>query len=286
MRSIVLCMVVVLVLVSVSGICVAEVDKKGAAPGKWTMDFDAARKVASAKKLPILLNFSGSDWCGWCKLMEENVFSKKEWKDYAKDNMLMVVLDFPRDKTIVPANYARRNDEFKNRYKVEGFPTFILLDDDAETVLGRLSAGRDKTPESFKGEVAPLVRYRAAETAKYAKTLKPKQKAEYLKIVGQMTECRTGIKDQKKQAAAAEKKIEELEEKLVKIEESATEFRVARMGADELKKYKKLTTELKAAEKELADWIGSGPQRTPENTLKFQAMSAKIEELKGKAGKY
>ena len=109
--------------------------------------------MAAEKKLPILLNFSGSDWCGWCKLMEKNVFSEPKWKDYAKDNLMMVVLDFPKNTKLVPEKFVKRNDELKAKYEVEGFPTFIVLDDDASTVLGQLGAGQDTTPESFAAEV-------------------------------------------------------------------------------------------------------------------------------------
>ena len=54
-----------LLLLTSSGLPAAETDLNGITPGKWTMDFDAAKKLANEKKLPILLNFSGSDWCGF-----------------------------------------------------------------------------------------------------------------------------------------------------------------------------------------------------------------------------
>ena len=49
-----------------------KVELEGASVGVWTMDFDAAVKLAGEKKLPLILNFTGSDWCGWCKLMDKN----------------------------------------------------------------------------------------------------------------------------------------------------------------------------------------------------------------------
>ncbi|MFC1671989.1 thioredoxin family protein, partial [Planctomycetota bacterium] len=188
-------------------------DVKGATLGTWTMDLGAAKKLAAQKKLPILLNFTGSDWCGWCKLMEKNVFTKPEWKAYAKKNLLMVALDFPKDKSIVPEKYVKRNDELKNMYGVEGFPTFIVLDDDGDTVLGRTGAGQEKTPESFEGEVAQFCRYRDAEVARYAKGLKPADRTAYRKIIDEIAVCRKAMEDQKQQVAAAQKKVEELENK-------------------------------------------------------------------------
>lgn len=263
-----------------------DADKKGAVPGRWTMDLDAARKAASEKKLPILLNFTGSDWCAWCRLMEQNVFSKKEWEDYARDNLLMVFLDFPKDKSAVPADYAERNDQLKERHNVEGFPTFILLDDDAETELGRLGAGQNKTPKSFRAELLQLTRHRTIEMKKYAGTLKPEKKAEYLTFAAQMTECRKSIREQEKLAAAAKKKTEELQEKMTGLKESAAEFRAAQRGADELKKYRQLKKELDAAEKALSEWIAARPQPTPANARKYQETTAKIQELTDKLSEY
>lgn len=60
-----------------------KVQLEGAKVGEWTMDFDAAVKLAGEKNLPLILNFTGSDWCGWCKLMDESVFSKREWQKFA-----------------------------------------------------------------------------------------------------------------------------------------------------------------------------------------------------------
>ncbi|MBL50064.1 MAG: thioredoxin, partial [Roseibacillus sp.] len=71
-----------------------KVELEGAKVGVWTMDFDAAVKLAGEKKLPLMLNFTGSDWCGWCKLMDKEVFAEEVWKTYAKENVLLVTLDF------------------------------------------------------------------------------------------------------------------------------------------------------------------------------------------------
>ena len=121
------------------------------------MDLEAAKKLAAEKQLPILLNFTGSDWCYWCKLMEKNVFTQPAWKAYAKDSIIMVLIDFPRDKTAVPEKYKERNDALKNQYGISGYPTFVLLKPDGTNEQGRLKAGRNKTPASFVKELEALV---------------------------------------------------------------------------------------------------------------------------------
>ena len=144
MRKNILFNVGVALMVMAGNLIAVECDVDGAVPGKWTMDLDAAKTVAAEKQLPILLDFSGSDWCGWCKLMESNVFALPEWSAWATNNLMMVLLDFPQDKSLVPEKYVERNNALNAQYGVEGFPTFVLLDSDGQTEIGRLGAGSGK----------------------------------------------------------------------------------------------------------------------------------------------
>ena len=66
----------------------------------WLTDYDQAVKTAKETKRPILMLFTGSDWCPYCVKLEKNVLSKTEFKKYAKDNLVLLYLDFPRRKYI------------------------------------------------------------------------------------------------------------------------------------------------------------------------------------------
>ena len=131
----------------------SEAALEGAEPGEWTMDYAAALELSEEKDLPLLLNFTGSDWCSWCKLMDNQVFAEEEWKTWADDNLVLVTLDFPRDDSIVPEKYRDRNQSLAEQFGVRGYPTYVLLDSDGETVVAQLGAGREKTPESFIDEI-------------------------------------------------------------------------------------------------------------------------------------
>ena len=154
-----------------------KVQLEGAKLGHWTMDFDAATKLAAEKKVPLMLNFTGSDWCGWCKLMDKNVFAEAEWKKFAAENVVLVTLDFPKDKSIVPEKYVAQNEELKTKFAVRGFPTYVVLDSDGETKLGQLGAGKEKTPSSFVEEFKGVSRLSASSIAAYAKANPDKAKA-------------------------------------------------------------------------------------------------------------
>ena len=95
-----------------------KVALEGAKIGQWTMDYTAALAEAKKSELPLLLNFTGSDWCGWCKLMDKTVFSQQELPDYAAKIMLLVTLDSPSDKSIVPEKYVASNVERKQKFGV------------------------------------------------------------------------------------------------------------------------------------------------------------------------
>ncbi|MBL7077030.1 MAG: thioredoxin family protein [Kiritimatiellae bacterium] len=93
----------------------------------WLTDFEAAKKLAAERKVPILADFSGSDWCGWCIKLDKEVFSKKPFQDYAKKNVVLFLADFPSRKQL-PAKVTKQNEKLAETYGIRGFPTVLLLD--------------------------------------------------------------------------------------------------------------------------------------------------------------
>ena len=160
-----------------------NVATKGAEVGKWTMDYDAALALAKKKDLPLLLNFTGSDWCGWCKFMDRNVFSKAEWKNYALENVVLVTLDFPRDQSIVPAQFVNRNYEMQSKFGVTGYPTFMILENDGATVLGKLGAAREMTPGIFIEQMEDALMFRQSKIDEAVSKLSPGKAKKYLKLI-------------------------------------------------------------------------------------------------------
>src|SRR6188768_1537543 len=83
-----------------------------AAKEGWLEDFEKAKAQAKAENKKILLDFTGSDWCGWCIKLDKEVFSQQAWKDYAAKNLVLVELDFPRKKELAPEIKAQ-NEKLK-----------------------------------------------------------------------------------------------------------------------------------------------------------------------------
>ena len=101
-------------------------------PG-WLTDIKQAREEAKSGKKLILVDFTGSDWCGWCIKLDREVFSKPEFKEYANKNLVLLEVDFPRRKEQSAVQKAH-NMELAEQFGVQGFPTIIVLNGDGKKV--------------------------------------------------------------------------------------------------------------------------------------------------------
>ena len=99
-------------------------------PAGWTDDFEAAKKQAAAENKLLLVDFSGSDWCGWCKKLDEEVFAKPEFLEGAKKDFVLVMVDSPSDKKLLSEKAAEQNPKLVEKYEVHGFPTVLIMDAD------------------------------------------------------------------------------------------------------------------------------------------------------------
>ena len=94
----------------------------------WLTNIEKAKELAKKEGKTVLVEFTGSDWCPPCKALKKNVFDSKEFKAYAKKNLVLVELDFPSDKSKVTKDQAEYNREQAKAFAVRGYPTIILMD--------------------------------------------------------------------------------------------------------------------------------------------------------------
>ncbi len=88
----------------------------------WFTDLNKAIDASNSSKKPIFGFFTGSDWCGWCHKLQRDVMAKPAFIDWAKKNVILLELDFPRNKEL-PAQLSQQNNELAKQFKVTGFPT-------------------------------------------------------------------------------------------------------------------------------------------------------------------
>jgi thioredoxin-related protein len=94
----------------------------------WTADFAAAKKEATESKKDLLIDFTGSDWCGWCIKLNKEVFSHEPFKAGVKDKFVLVELDYPKDKSKLSAETIKQNEELGKKYEIQGYPTILMCD--------------------------------------------------------------------------------------------------------------------------------------------------------------
>jgi protein disulfide-isomerase len=100
---------------------------------KWLTDVPKAQAEAKKDGKLVMMDFTGSDWCPWCIKLHKEVFSTPEFSDYAKKNLVLVEVDFPRKKE-QSADLKKANQALQEKYKIEGFPTVIVLNGDGKKV--------------------------------------------------------------------------------------------------------------------------------------------------------
>lgn len=113
-------------------------------PEGWSDDLDKAMQKAKAEKKSVLVEFTGSDWCPPCIAMRKNVFTKKEFVDAASKKFILVELDFPKGNK----ELSDKNQPLAEKYKIEGFPTVILLDSEGKEFT-RFYASEHPTLDGF-----------------------------------------------------------------------------------------------------------------------------------------
>jgi len=128
--------------------------RAGAQDAPWLSDYKAALAQAKTSNKPVLMDFTGSDWCPWCIKMDTEVLSTPQFKDYASKNLVLMLVDFPQSKQL-PQQVQDQNNDLQKKYAVEGFPTFILVDKDGN-VLGQQEGYLAGGPSAFIAAISGM----------------------------------------------------------------------------------------------------------------------------------
>jgi protein disulfide-isomerase len=124
-----------------------------AADLSWGTDLPKAQAQAKTDKKMVLLDFTGSDWCGWCMKFDKETLSTDKFADYAKSHLELVVVDFPNKKPQTDALKAA-NKALGEKYGVNGYPTFVVLNADGKEIgrqVGYAPGGSDAFIAKLEG---------------------------------------------------------------------------------------------------------------------------------------
>lgn len=109
---------------------------------KWMDNFEKAKQLAKKQNKPLLLFFTGSDWCGPCKMLHADLFEAAEFIQLAKKDLILYKADFPRRTDLITPEQKKANYVLKNTYAVRGYPTMILLNSNGEETGRRTGYNR------------------------------------------------------------------------------------------------------------------------------------------------
>lgn len=142
---------------------VPAADKAAETPSvRWLSDLEEGLKQAREEKKAVLVDFTGSDWCGWCIRLKKEVFDQKAFAAVTKD-FVLVELDYPQKKKQDPAVQAK-NKAIAEKFAIEGFPTVLLLTAEGEPFAQ--TGYEEGGPETYLAHLAELLKANTAEGRK------------------------------------------------------------------------------------------------------------------------
>ena len=118
-----------------------------AAESTWLTDLPKAEAQAKAENKIVLMDFTGSDWCPWCIKFKKEVLDAPEFQTYAAKNVVLVELDYP-SHIVQSDDLKKANAALKDQYKIEGFPTLVVLDKNGKEI-GRQVGYSKGGPKAF-----------------------------------------------------------------------------------------------------------------------------------------
>ena len=121
---------------------------------EWMTNFEEAKATASKENKMILLNFSGSDWCGPCIRLRKEILESNTFENYASDHLVLVRADFPRQKkNQLPKEQVKLNETLADQYNPDGKFPFTLLVDEHGKVLRTWDGFPNETPDQFVSDI-------------------------------------------------------------------------------------------------------------------------------------
>ncbi len=121
----------------------------------WSGDFNIVQTEAAKSHKLILINFSGSDWCGPCIRLRKEILESAKFEQYAAQNLLLVRADFPRQKkNQLAKEQVKLNETLAEKYNAEGKFPYTLLVDEKGKVLKVWDGYPDESPEKFINDIS------------------------------------------------------------------------------------------------------------------------------------
>ncbi|MGC9330243.1 MAG: thioredoxin family protein, partial [Candidatus Hinthialibacter sp.] len=147
----------------------------------WMVDYEKAVEIATNEKKDILMDFTGSDWCGYCLQLKKNVFSQGEFQDKIPNHFVLLKLDFPKDTSKQTKEEIAQNQKLNEKYQISGFPTILLTDASGRPYARTVGYGGESAQE-YSDKLIDMQKARIQRDELFAKAdaAQGVEKAKYL----------------------------------------------------------------------------------------------------------
>ena len=169
-------------------------------PVGFTDDYDAALAQAKAEKKLIVADFSGSDWCFWCQRLDKEVFSQEAFVSVATNKYVLLMIDNPSDRSRLSEKARSQNAALAKKYRIQGFPTVLLLDGDGkiQAETGFVGGGPENYLKHLEEKVAAIPFFTA-----YIKPLDRRISSFYKRYYDEMSAAMKTVQGKSKEEVAA-----------------------------------------------------------------------------------
>jgi thioredoxin-related protein len=124
------------------------------ADSSWETDLKKAQETAKTQKKLLFIDFTGSDWCGYCVRLDRDILSRPQFQEFASKNLVLMEVDFPRRKE-QSREIRMQNQSLAHQYNIQGFPTILVLNGEGQTVW-RYDGYFPDGPEAFVAALEKL----------------------------------------------------------------------------------------------------------------------------------
>lgn len=212
--------------------------------------------------------------------MDKQVFSQAAWQSYAATNLMLVMIDFPNNKSLVPEKYAARNQALSEFFGLQGYPSYVILDDDGKTQIAQFGSDQESTPESFIARVREALQDRASEVAAFVKSAPEKTGREFASAVQKRSAAREELKALETMYARRSRELsKQIEEQTKRMRELRDEAKLAKLPPAAAEAYKAKQARHDAVTAELNAWLNSPHPNDEPNLKKFRAWKSELSSL-------
>lgn len=251
---------------------------EGAQPGVWTSDYQAALKLAEQEQLPLILNFTGSDWCRYCKLLVRDVFSQQEWQDWVADKFILVYLDFPRNQELTNEKLMAQNNELREQFQVEAFPTLLVLEHDG-SLLGQVEMREDNSVLTVQRNLRAINRRRKTVVQQMIAALPEAERQEVQAMYDKVQQDSKKLSDMAKEHEENMRKLQQgIIDMSEKTEKAIVDSIVARLPAEKQAEYQKAKKEMQELSEQLSQWLEKQPEQSEQNIMLYRNFQKQLQE--------